>query len=138
MCPRASVASDRRRRCSATFAIVIGVFGVLDGGAPFVLGIPMLVLGAALLVVSLRAAKSSAIRSRVPPRRLAHPGMGDGRGRQLPRWPRSWSPGTSASTGCTRGYSPLEFADAPAPPVLGILAAALPAFATPPLPVELA
>jgi energy-coupling factor transport system permease protein len=119
------------------FAIVIGVFGVLDGGAPFALGFPMLVVGAGLLVLSLRAAKSSAIRSRYRPDIW-----------RIPEWVTVTAgvaalvtlvaAGHIGVAGLNPGYSPLEFPTLPLLPALGILVAALPAVATPPLPVELA
>ena len=61
---RAGADGDAR---SARSAIIVGVFGVLDSGAPFVLGLPMLAVGAVLLVASLRAARSSSTRSRYRP-----------------------------------------------------------------------
>jgi energy-coupling factor transport system permease protein len=120
-----------------SFAIVVGVFGVLDGGAPFVLGIPMLVIGAVLLTASLRAAKSGATRSSYRPDVW-----------RIPEWVTITAGGCALAAlvaaghlgveGLHPSYSPLELPTLPLLPVIGILTAALPAFATPPLPVELA
>jgi energy-coupling factor transport system permease protein len=132
---------DRRRRAGqtatlfGTLAIVVGVFGVLDSGAPFVLGLPMLGVGAALLVASLRAAKSSSTRSRYRP---------DPWG--LPEW-LTVGAGVSALVslvaaghlgidGLHPDYSPLVAPALPLLPAIGILAAAVPAFASPRPPVE--
>jgi len=119
------------------FAIMLGVFGILDSGAPFALGIPMLALGAVMLVVSLRAAKAGAQRSSYRP--------------DVWRFPESLTVATGACAvaafvaaghlgipGLHPGYSPMEAPTLPLLPALGALIAAVPAFATPPLPVELA
>jgi energy-coupling factor transport system permease protein len=133
--------TDRRRRAGQTatlfgsLAIIVGVFGVLDSGAPFVLGLPMLGVGAALLVASLRAAKSSSTRSRYRP---------DPWG--LPEW-LTVGAGVSALVslvaaghlgidGLHPDYSPLVAPALPLLPAIGILAAAVPAFASPRPPVE--
>ncbi len=132
---------DGRRRAGqaatllGTLAIIVGVFGVLDGGAPFVLGLPMLALGAVLLVASLRAAKSSSTRSRYRPDPW-----------ETPEW-LTVAAGVSALGalvaaghlgigGLHPDYSPLVAPGLPLLPVIGILAAATPAFASPRLPVE--
>jgi energy-coupling factor transport system permease protein len=132
---------DRRRWVSQTatlfgaLAIIVGVFGVLDSGAPFVLGLPMLGIGAVLLVVSLRAARSSSTRSRYRP---------DPWG--ISEWV-TVAAGVSALgalvaaghlgiAGLHPDYSPLVAPALPLLPAIGILAAAVPAFASPPLPVE--
>jgi energy-coupling factor transport system permease protein len=116
-------------------AIIVGVFGVLDGGAPFVLGLPMLGIGALLLVASLRAARSSSTRSRYRP---------DPWG--IPEW-LTVVAGLSAVgalvaaghlgiAGLHPDYSPLVAPALPLLPAIGILAAGVPAFASPPLPLE--
>ncbi|HEY5170664.1 MAG TPA: energy-coupling factor transporter transmembrane component T [Acidimicrobiia bacterium] len=132
---------DGRRRAGqaatllGTLAIIVGVFGVLDGGAPVVLGLPMLALGAVLLVASLRAAKSSSTRSRYRPDPW-----------ETPEW-LTVAAGVSALGalvaaghlgigGLHPDYSPLVAPGLPLLPVIGILAAATPAFASPRLPVE--
>ena len=90
-----------------------------------------------LLVASLRAAKAGAIRSRYRPDVW-----------RIPEWVTVVA-GVCASAalvlaghigvaGLNPSYSPLEFPTLPLLPVLGVLVAAIPAFATPPLPVELA
>jgi energy-coupling factor transport system permease protein len=96
----------------------------------------MLGLGAVLLVVSLRAAKASSTRSRYRP---------DPWG--LPEW-LTVAAGAGALAalvaaghlgvdGLHPDYSPLVAPSLPWLPAIGILAAALPAFASPPLPVEI-
>lgn len=117
-------------------AIVVGVFGVLDSGAPVVLGFPMLGIGAVLLVASLRAAKSSSVRSRYRP---------DPWG--TPEW-LTVAAGASAVGalvaaghvgvgGLHPDYSPLVAPALPLLPAIGIVLAALPAFVSPSQPVEL-
>ena len=132
-------ASRRRAGQAATLlgalAIVVGVFSVLDGGAPFLLGLPALGLGAALLVASLRAAKSGSVRSRYRPDRW-----------RIPEWLTVIAGASAVGAlvaaghlgidGLHPAYSPLEAPLLPLLPAIGVLAAALPAFATPPLPVE--
>ncbi len=120
-----------------TLAIVVGVFGVLDSGSPFGLGIPMLGLGAVLLVASVRASKSSAVRSTYRPDLW-----------RLPEWATVAAGGAAVAAlvaaghlgvdGLHPAYSPLAAPALPLLPVVGILAAALPAFASPPLPAEVA
>ncbi len=133
---------DGRRRAGQTatlfgaLAIVVGVFGVLDSGAPFVLGLPMLGLGSVLLVASLRAAKSSSIRSRYRPDAWGMPEL------------LTVAAGLSALgslivagrlgiDGLTPVYSPLVAPALPLLPAIGVLAAAVPAFASPPVPAEI-
>jgi energy-coupling factor transport system permease protein len=135
--------SDAQRRKGqvitllGAFAIVIGVFGALDGGAPFLLGLPALALGAGLLLVSMRMSKAGSVRSRYRPDVW-----------QAAEW-LTVAAGVAAVTafvvaahhgveGLHPPYSPLEMPTLPLLPVVGILVATLPAFATPPLPVELA
>jgi energy-coupling factor transport system permease protein len=132
-------AGRRRAGQAATLfgalAIVVGVFGVLDSGAPFAFGFPMLGLGAVLLVASLRAAKSGSTRSRYRP---------DAWG--TPEW-LTVAAGASALaalvaaghlgvTGLHPDYSPLVAPTLPLLPAVGILVAVLPAFVSPPLPAE--
>jgi energy-coupling factor transport system permease protein len=118
-------------------AIMIGVFAVLDDGAPLALAISMLGAGAALLVASLQSARSAASRSRYRPDVWA-----------MPEW-ATVAAGACAVTalvvaahhgvpGLNPAFSPLQPPTLPLLPVVGILIAALPAVATPPLPVELA
>ncbi len=66
---RGDVAAARRRAGQAAtlagaLALMIGIFGILDNGAPRALGVPMLVAGAGLLVASMRAASAAATRAR--------------------------------------------------------------------------
>jgi energy-coupling factor transport system permease protein len=136
------VPAGRRRAGQAAtlfgaLAIMLGVFGVLDNGAPFVLGLPTLGLGTVLLVLSLRAAKSGAARSSYRPDVW-----------RFSEW-LTVAAGASALAalvaaghlgvdGLHPAYSPLEAPTLPLLPLIGALAAAVPAFATPSLPVELA
>ncbi len=139
---RGDVPAAKRRVAQATtlvgaLAIVMGVFGVLDNGAPYALGVPMLVLGAALLAFSVRSAKATASRSRYRPDPW-----------RAPEWC------TVAAGAATLGilvaaghlgvrglhppYNPLHAPTLPVWPAIGALVAALPAFCTPMLPVEIA
>jgi energy-coupling factor transport system permease protein len=118
-------------------AIMVGVFAVLDSGAPFALGIPMLAAGAALLFVSVNAARSAASRSRYRPDLWA-----------APEWITVLAGAFAVVALVIAGhhdpnalrppFSPLQAPTLPLLPALGILVAATPAFATPPLPAELA
>ena len=90
-----------------------------------------------MLLVSLRAAKSGALRSRYRPDVW-----------RIPEWVTVAAgvcavvalvvAGHIGVEGLNPGYSPLSFPTLPLLPLCGILVAAIPAFATPPLPVELA
>jgi energy-coupling factor transport system permease protein len=133
---------DGRRRAGqmatlfGALAIVVGVFGVLESGAPFVLGLPMLGIGAVLLVASLRAAKSSSTRSRYRPDPWGMPewltvAAGAGAVGALV------AAGHLGVGGLHPDYSPLVAPSLPLLPAVGILVAALPAFVSPPLPAEL-
>ena len=69
---RGTAPASRRRAGQAMTlvgagAIIIGVFGVLNGSGPFFLGLPMLAMGALLLAASLQVARASAARSRYRP-----------------------------------------------------------------------
>jgi energy-coupling factor transport system permease protein len=139
---RGDVPDGRRRAAQAVtlfgaLVIVIGVFGVLDSGAPALLGIPMLALGAVLLGWSMRAARAGSNRSRYRP---------DPWG--MPEW-LTVAAGVGALAalvaaghlgvgGLHPDYSPLVAPALPWLPTIGIIAAALPAFVSPPLPIELA
>jgi energy-coupling factor transport system permease protein len=118
-------------------AIVTGVFGVLDGSGPFALGLPLLGLGALLLAASLHVARASAARSRYRPDVW-----------RVPEW-LTVAAGVGACAalvaaghlgieGLSPAYSPLQAPALPWLPAMGVLCAALPAFATPPLPSETA
>jgi energy-coupling factor transport system permease protein len=139
---RGDVPDGRRRAGQAatlfgTLAIVIGVFGVLDSGAPAVVGIPMLALGALLLGWSMRAARSGSTRSRYRPDAWGMPewltvAAGAGALSALV------AAGHLGVTGLHPDYSPLVAPALQWLPTIGILAAALPAVASPPLPAEIA
>ncbi len=133
---------DGRRRAGQTatlfgaLAIVVGVFGVLDSGAPFVLGLPMLGLGSVLLVASLRAAKSSSIRSRYRPDAGGMPELLTGAA-GLSALGSLIVAGRLGIDGLNPVYSPLVAPALPLLPAIGVLAAAVPAFASPPVPAEI-
>lgn len=115
------------------FAIAVGTFGVLDASSPAWLGIPMLVVGAVLIAAAVGIANASAIRSRYRPDPW-----------RFPEWLTCASGIATLATFVVAGHleiaglvmpiSPLEFPPLPVLPTLGILLAALPAFATPALP----
>jgi energy-coupling factor transport system permease protein len=119
------------------FAIMVGVFGVLDGGAPAVLGIPMLALGACALAAAVHVANAAAVRSRYRPDPW-----------RLPEWTTCLSGAVALATfvvaarldvaGLKMPYSPLQFPTLPLLPALGILVATVPAFTTPQLPSPVA
>jgi energy-coupling factor transport system permease protein len=132
----------RRRAAQVTtlfgaLAIMIGVFALLDSGAPFALGVPMVAAGAVLLSVSVNAARSAASRSRYRPDVWA-----------APEWITVAAGACALAALVVAGhhnpdalrppFSPLRAPTLPLLPTLGILVAAVPAFGTPPLPVELA
>ena len=137
---RGNVPVARRRTAQAVtlvgaIAIMIGLYGSVDNSAPYVLGLPMLVIGAGALVWSLRAAHTHATRSRYRPDPW-----------RVPEWVTVAS-GVAALAALVIGghinsndlhpaYSPLHAPALPLLPLLGILAAAFPAVATPPLPLE--
>jgi energy-coupling factor transport system permease protein len=138
---RQGALSTGRRRAShlATLAgaglVTVGVYGVLDRGAPFVLGLPALVGGAALLLGSTAAARASAVRSRYRPDPW-----------RTPEW---W---TVLSGACALGafvmashvgvdglnpsYNPLTAPPLPFLPTAGTIVALLPAFVTPSVPED--
>ncbi len=139
---RGDVPARRRRAGQAAtlvgaLAVAVGVFGVLDSGAPRLLGIPMLALGAALLAASMRAASASASatrsRYRPDPWRIAE-------------WLTVASGAAALVALVVAGrlgidglhplYSPLRAPTLPLLPAVGVLCAALPAFITPPLPAD--
>jgi len=114
--------------------LTVGVFAVLDSGAPFVLGIPMLALGALALSSSVAATKATAARSRYRPDPW-----------RAPEWCTVFA--GAACLGAfvlagrlgvelKPGYNPLEAPTLPLLPVVGVLLAIIPAFATPPVPMD--
>jgi energy-coupling factor transport system permease protein len=135
---RGRVPGSRRRVSSLTTlagvgALMIGMFSVLSAGATPLLGAPMLMLGSALCATSFAIARSGAYRSKYRPDPW-----------QLPELVTIAS-GVAALVAIVVGghvdvlsvrpaYSPLVAPVLPLLPTLGILAAALPAFVTPPVP----
>ncbi len=137
---RGDVPARRRRAGQAAtlggaLAVMIGVFGVLESGAPRVLGIPMLAFGAALLAASLRAASATATRSQYRPDPW-----------RAPEWMTVASGAAALAALIVAGrfgidglhppYSPLRAPTLPVLPAVGALCAALPAFVTPRLPAD--
>jgi energy-coupling factor transport system permease protein len=133
-----TTAARRRAGQAATllgaFALTVGVFGVLDGGSPALIGAPTLVLGGLLLAAAVALANASAIRSRYRPDPW-----------RLPEWVTSVTgvvtlltfvvAGRLDITGLDMPVSPLAFPTLPLLPTAGIMLATLPAFATPRLPL---
>jgi len=135
---RGCVPARRRRAGQAAtlvgaLAVMVGVFGVLESGAPRVLGIPMLALGAVLLAASLRASSASATRSSYRPDPW-----------RSPEWMTVVSGAAALAAlviagrlgidGLHPAYSPLRAPSLPVLPAIGVLCASLPAFLTPVLP----
>jgi energy-coupling factor transport system permease protein len=116
--------------------LCVGVFGVLDRGAPRYLGIPLVAVGGLLLAISLRVAHVTANRSQYRPDPW-----------RLPEWLTVLcgvaacgalvAAGHMHVEGLNPEYSPLRAPTLPWLPAMGILLAALPAFVTPPLPAEM-
>jgi energy-coupling factor transport system permease protein len=113
------------------FGISVGMYGLLDGTGPDVLGVPILVAGALLAVVGLHRSGRRAVRTRYRPDPWA-----------APEWVTA-ACGVAAAVGAIAGgwVAPMALAQPVAPlappglpllPTLGILAALLPAWATPP------
>jgi energy-coupling factor transport system permease protein len=137
---RGDVPARRRRAGQAAtlcgaLAVMVGVFGVLESGAPGVLGIPMIALGGALLAASLRAANASATRSQYRPDPW-----------RAPEWMTVASgagalvalvvAGRLGIDGLHPLYSPLRAPTLPVLPAVGVLCASLPALVTPALPAD--
>ena len=137
---RGDVAPARRHLGQAAtlagaLCITIGLFGVLDPGAPRLLGLPLVGLGAIVLAASMHASRATASRSRY---------RGDPW--RAPEWITVLSGAMVVATLVVAGhanaqalrppYSPLHAPTLPLLPLLGILGATLPAFLTPPLPEE--
>ena len=136
---RAPVAARQRQLAQiatllGAMAASIGVYGVLDGAAPGGIGYPMLAAGAVLLVVSFAYAGAQSVRTRYRPDPW-----------RAPEW-IVVACGAAALValiaaanigvdGLRPDFSPLTVPTVPLLPTLGILAAAVPAFLTPALPV---
>jgi energy-coupling factor transport system permease protein len=137
---RPPVAPGRRRAAQAAtllgaLAVTIGVYGVLDGAAPGGVGYPMLAAGAVLLVASFAYAGAQSVRTRYRPDPW-----------RMPEWVVVASGAAVLGTlivaanagvdGLRPIFNPLTMPAVPLVPALAILAGALPAFLTPPLPVN--
>lgn len=131
---RGSVPAGRRRTTAALtttglLAVVASAYGVLQPGAPGLLGLPMLVAGCALalagLVVGSRAGGRSRYRPdpwRTPEWLVAAAGVAAVVGMAL------------AGQGLDPSTSPPEWPGLPLTALLGVLLALLPAWTAPPLP----
>jgi energy-coupling factor transport system permease protein len=136
---KAPVASrDRRFAQAATIvgamAVSIGVYGILDGAAPGGIGYPMLAGGVVLLVASFAYAGAQSVRTRYRPDPWRAPEwlvVGCGAAALVALVVAA----NSGVEGLRPDFSPLTMPTVPLLPALGILAAAVPAFLTPPLPV---
>jgi energy-coupling factor transport system permease protein len=130
------IEQDRRRRTSGALTLAglvgacIGSYGLLDAQSPPLLGLPLLVLGAALAAGGLAVGGRTAVRSRYRP----------------DPWTRSeWlvtacglAPAltlvifaATGGEGLAPSTSPLEWPTLPVVPTLGILLGILPAWLTP-------
>ena len=137
---RAAVLDGQRRATQAAaligaLALTVGVYGILDETAPGGLGIPMLVVGFALVVMSMVITSSRSSRTRYRPDPW--------------RWPE-WCTvlaalvalgvlvlaGRNGGSALHPDYSPLTAPALPLLPALGVLAGGLPALLTPPLPED--
>lgn len=135
---RASVPARTRRLTTGMTlaglgAILIGLYGLLDGTGPTVLGLPALVLGILVAAAALRTAGSGVTRTRYRP----DPWAG-------PEWVATLT-GAAAAVGTIVTSLlapatldpvawPLLSVPLPAAATIGILASALPAWLTPPPP----
>ncbi|MFP4235856.1 MAG: energy-coupling factor transporter transmembrane component T [Nitriliruptoraceae bacterium] len=132
---RASVPAHRRRMTAwltlaGLGAILVGLYGLLDGTGPQAAGLPVLLAGVFLAAVALRTAGAGVLRTRYRP----DPWLG-------PEWATALS-GAAAATGTivTSLLAPAALAPAawplaavplPAAATIGILVASLPAWVTP-------
>lgn len=116
--------------------ICVGVYGLLDGSTPRYLGAPVLVAGFALSVVGMRVSGQRVRRTRYRPDRWQAPELlvvGCGLAAMVVSF-------LASSVDAARLYPSLEPLTWPQLPVLaalGVLVAAVPAFATPKPPVRL-
>jgi len=136
---RAPIAArDRQLAQLATLigavAASIGVYGILDGAAPGGMGYPMFAGGVALLVASFAYAGKQSVRTRYRPDPW-----------RAPEWLVVACGAVALAAllvatdvgvaGLRPDFSPLAVPTVPLLPAIGILAAAVPAFLTPALPV---
>lgn len=133
---RAAVPTGTRRLTGAVtlaglLGIAVGLYGVLDGSSPAVLGLPALAAGLALAAVGLALGGRRAVRTRYRP----DPWAG-------PEWATALA-GVAAAAAVVAGglldpaairpsTHPLVVPPLPALPLAGLLVALLPARATPP------
>lgn len=126
---------ERRRTAALTLGglggLCLGVYGLLDAGGPTVLALPVLLGGAALAVVGLARSGRRTVRTRYRP----DPWL-------APEWLTALS-GAAAAGGVLLvavrapalldpSWQPLAALPLPWPAALGVVAAVLPAIATPP------
>lgn len=137
---RPSVTPTRRRLAQTSTlvgaaAVTIGVYGILDQAAPSGIGFPMLAAGTVLLLASFSFAGAQSVRTRYRPDRW-----------RAAEWFVVLSgvialaalvvAANTGVVGLKPDFSPLRAPTLPWLPTIGILVAALPAFATPRLPVD--
>jgi energy-coupling factor transport system permease protein len=133
--------STARRRIAQTstlvgaVAVTIGVYGVLDEAAPGGVGYPMLAIGTVLLVASFSFAGAQSVRTRYRPDRwrVAECLVVISGAVALTALVVAANTGV---VGLRPAFSPLTAPTLPWLPTIGILMAAVPAFATPPVPVD--
>jgi energy-coupling factor transport system permease protein len=132
---RISVGTSARRLTSGAtigglLVVAVGVYGVIDGGSIFGLGLPVLAVGAVLCGVGLALGGRRTARSRYRPDPW-----------RQPEWIVAASGLVALVTmavartldvpGLTISFSPLAFPSIPLLPVIGILVGLVPAFAAP-------
>ena len=133
---RISVGKTSRRLASGAtvgglLLMAVGIYGVIDGGSLFGLGLPVLAVAAVLCGVGLAVGGRRTARSRYRPDPWRHAGV-DGGGLRARR-PRGHGRSAHALDvpGLTVSFSPLAFPSIPLLPVVGILVALVPAVAAP-------
>jgi energy-coupling factor transport system permease protein len=137
---RRSALQPARRRVAqgatlvGVIAVTVGVYAILDEAAPGGVGWPMLAAGVLLLVVSFAYAGTKSVRTRYRPDPW-----------RLPEWMVVGCGVATLATlviaasvgidGLRPPFSPAEVPVVPLMPAMGLLAGALPAFLSPPIPV---
>jgi energy-coupling factor transport system permease protein len=132
---RVSVGTASRRLASAAtvgglLLVAVGLYGVIDSGSLFGLGLPVLAAGAVLCGVGLAFGGRRSTRSRYRPDPWQRPEwmvVGSG----LVALVAMAAAHAADVPGLTVSFTPLTFPSIPIVPVLGILVAALPAVVAP-------
>lgn len=130
-------AAVRRRAQAAMLAgalmVCVGAYGLLDAGAPDGIGLPMAAAGAAALVAALALASRSSDRTRYRPDPWRAAEWATAAAGVVAFGGLTWAAARGLS-GVRWPTAPLSFPTLPLVPALIVLAGALPALATPPLP----